>query len=1038
MTVPDASEWLSVSDDDPLWSSPTADQLPPPLATPLPPLLNTHEMGWEQFERLVAAMARELDGAYYVRRYGRSGQAQHGLDTVGSFTGRPPTVYQAKEWQRFGASDLEEAVLRYSGGRRPFGADRLIIAVGSEVRDTAVDDRLHQLRQDHRDLAIVLWDRGEISERLRSQPNLVRRFFGEATARNFCDVPSAAVPEAPRPSIAAEAIVRGPIAYLGMLESFRRAREALDTDPPAAADLLRDIAERLEAGGFVPHAALIRDLQAKSLGAAGDASSEASVRLRLGWGSLDAGDPFAAQAQARELAKWTDAPSELQRAVGMLAAVAGYRAHAQVPLDDVAAAFDALQIGDPFRVDGALALAEEAIADRRENRVSARADTLLQLAADLPQDADGLLDAARLRMCVADAAGGWEELAEAARRDYPARTTAWVLARHARHLAMVGNTAGSVARWTDAIERACVEQLNDDAADWLYSSRTVRMWGGWDGTDLNEPHRLAQALRAAGSGTVLREPYPARERALDRMDHEKWPDALEALRHYLRRSTVLADLEGEVDAHAAMGRLFAQTGRPGEAARHFVFAADSKELEALAAKLPDQPLSAEPELLTVRPWERAAAYAYVAAAADLLVDDNARWWCTAAFDDVERDPGEWRPFAPNPWLAAFKTFAQVGGVASVEEAAKFLEFSRTLIPRDPNTYRHTDEAQVEATITIGLTHPVLRATALELLLECLLADQRMADLVLGEGAELLRGDPKAVVAKVGPAAQDGDINAALAVVEAGGGTDAARPEALRRLESALRQPERKPGVFSLGTILPRIGFLIRVLPAEDRVRFANAMLERARATDDVAQNRADALIALQVVGAHLPDRARDEMYVGILPFGAGEYQPGVELPSFAGADDPLSRMRISVGTGDLEAAGLLALAALARSAEQAQEVEEMVLRHLRADAITADAGARTLLSLPGDLVHMSVPVLSTHSSPAMRAMGAVLWARRPDEPEAIGTALARDPARVVRASLASALGEDSRHDGVRTILARDPRRSVRRRVTHGRLTSKPC
>jgi hypothetical protein len=116
----------------------------------------------------------------------------------------------------------------------------------------------------------------------------------------------------------------------------------------------------------------------------------------------------------------------------------------------------------------------------------------------------------------------------------------------------------------------------------------------------------------------------------------------------------------------------------------------------------------------------------------------------------------------------------------------------------------------------------------------------------------------------------------------------------------------------------------------------------------------------------------------------------------------------------------------------------MVLRHLRADAITAGAGARTLLSLPGDLVHMSVPVLSTHSSPAMRAMGAVLWARRPDEPEAIGTALARDPARVVRASLASALGEDSRHDGVRTILARDPRRSVRRRVTHGRLTSKPC
>lgn len=1029
MADTDVTEWIAVGEDDPLWRSPTGDELPLPLATPLPPLLNTHEMGWEQFERLVAAMARELDGAFNVRRYGRPGQAQHGLDIVGFFTGRLPTVYQAKDWQHFGASDLEEAVLRYSGGRRPFGADRLIVAVGSEVRDTAVDGRLHELQQGHPDLIIGLWDRGEISERLRSQPRLVRRFFGEATARNFCDMPSTGVPEAPRPSIAAEAIVRGPIAYLGMLESFRRAREA--TDPAEAAALLRDIAERLEASGFVPHAALIRDLQAKSLGAAGESSSEALVRLRLGWGSLDAGDPFTAQTQARELAQWADAPLEYQRAVGMLAAVAGYRAHAHVPLGEVAAAFDVLQVGDPTRVDGALALAEEAIAGRREDLIRARADALLQVAAELPQDPDGLVVSARLRMCLADAAGGWEDLAESARREYPARTTAWVLARHARHLAMVGNFAGSMARWIDAIERACVEQLNDDAADWLYSSRTVRVWGGSLGTDLNEPHRHAQALRAAGSGTVLREPYPARERALDRMDHEKWPDALEALRHYLRRSTVLADLEGELDAHGAMARLFAQTGRHAEAARHFIIAGDGKSLEALAAELPDQPLSVEPGLLTDRPWERAAAHAYIAAAADLLVDEDARRWCTTAFVEVERDPGEWRPFTPNPWLAAFKSFAQLAAVASLEEASSFLEFSRTLIPRDPKTYRHTDEAQVEATIAIGLTHPDLRPTSLELLLECLLADQRMADLVLGHGAELLRGDPQTVVAKLGRAARDGDFNAALAVVEAGGNADAAMPEAERRLESALRQPEREPGVFSFGTILPRIAFLIRVLPLEDQTRFANGMLKRAGATDDVGQNRADALIALQVVGADLPDDVRDQMFAAVLPFAAGEFEPGVEPPSFADADDPLSRTRISVGTGDLETAGLLALTAFARTAEQAEEVEELVLRHLRAGAITADTAARTLLGLPGDPVRMSVAVLSTHSSPAMRAMGAVLWARRPNEPETVGTALARDAAHVVRASLASALGNDPRHDAVRTILSGDARRSVRRRLTRG-------
>lgn len=49
-----------------------------------------------------------------------------------------------------------------------------------------------------------------------------------------------------------------------------------------------------------------------------------------------------------------------------------------------------------------------------------------------------------------------------------------------------------------------------------------------------------------------------------------------------------------------------------------------------------------------------------------------------------------------------------------------------------------------------------------------------------------------------------------------------------------------------------------------------------------------------------------------------------------------------------------------------RRVEDLVLRHLRADAITADTAARTLLDLPGDPGRMSVAVLSTHSSPAMR------------------------------------------------------------------------
>jgi hypothetical protein len=44
----DEDDWTVIPDDDVVWSGPT--RLPPPLADPAPPLLNTHEMEGESFE----------------------------------------------------------------------------------------------------------------------------------------------------------------------------------------------------------------------------------------------------------------------------------------------------------------------------------------------------------------------------------------------------------------------------------------------------------------------------------------------------------------------------------------------------------------------------------------------------------------------------------------------------------------------------------------------------------------------------------------------------------------------------------------------------------------------------------------------------------------------------------------------------------------------------------------------------------------------------------------------------------------------------
>ena len=67
--------------------------------------------------------------------------------------------------------------------------------------------------------------------------------------------------------------------------------------------------------------------------------------------------------------------------------------------------------------------------------------------------------------------------------------------------------------------------------------------------------------------------------------------------------------------------------------------------------------------------------------------------------------------------------------------------------------------------------------------------------------------------------------------------------------------------------------------------------------------------------------------------------------------------------------------------------------------------------------------------PLLRALAAVVWAQRPDEPVEIGVTLAEDRSPQVWASLARSLRGDPRHAKPRETLSADPRRSVRNQVT---------
>jgi hypothetical protein len=209
------------------------------------------------------------------------------------------------------------------------------------------------------------------------------------------------------------------------------------------------------------------------------------------------------------------------------------------------------------------------------------------------------------------------------------------------------------------------------------------------------------------------------------------------------------------------------------------------------------------------------------------------------------------------------------------------------------------------------------------------------------------------------------------------------------------------------------------------------MLDFANDHEEMAQNRLEALVALKGIARRIPDDVRDELFERVLPFVEGRRDAAEEDAFFPAGADPLARFRILLGDASLGPTALVAAAALARSPDQYATIQRNAMVQLR-DATDEHANqiAVALALLPPEAVTIPLEILVSHSSHWLRALAAVVWAQRTDQPEEIGVALAGDRSRDVRASLARSLRNADRHESVRAVLSNDPRRSIRHRVSN--------
>ncbi|NMO20776.1 hypothetical protein HPC49_25705 [Pyxidicoccus fallax] len=130
-----------------------------------------------------------------VHLYGVKGQAQHGIDLYGYMPDGEVRTCQGKDVETFDKGALRAAINKFTEGKRPFRSHWLAVAVACGVERTEVLEELHALKKAHQDLTLELWDQNHLSEFLRAQHTLVRRFFGPEWERVFCDpLPASARP----------------------------------------------------------------------------------------------------------------------------------------------------------------------------------------------------------------------------------------------------------------------------------------------------------------------------------------------------------------------------------------------------------------------------------------------------------------------------------------------------------------------------------------------------------------------------------------------------------------------------------------------------------------------------------------------------------------------------------------------------------------------------------------------------------------------------------------------------------------------------
>lgn len=150
------------------------------------------QVPWQNFEKLSARLLEALFGSRFLQvfGYGRSGQAQYGIDIIALKPGSiKQTVMQCKNVREVKRGQLRTWVKHFLANKKASDSDHYILCIPYAVNEDAnfIEEWAEQaLLLDQRGINAELWGLDKLNELLREQAALVDVFFGEKIASGFC------------------------------------------------------------------------------------------------------------------------------------------------------------------------------------------------------------------------------------------------------------------------------------------------------------------------------------------------------------------------------------------------------------------------------------------------------------------------------------------------------------------------------------------------------------------------------------------------------------------------------------------------------------------------------------------------------------------------------------------------------------------------------------------------------------------------------------------------------------------------------------